>query len=368
MVWRVGYELSLLLGRLPTLLAGLPTLADGWSAGPTGSSSPCPFSSKPWARDALEGLLEQGIALPNRFYDALAGAVTGLASALPAAALFLFTTVLATYFTSAGRPALLDGLRRRLPPPWRTRLGPGGRRSEGGAGRLAESPGPADADHLRRARPPGFLLLRVELSLLLAGLVALVDALPVFGTGTVLLPWAVLALLGGDVRMSVGLLVLYSVISLVRSLLEPRLVGARVGLPSPGCPGLHVCGLSGARSSWNASRPTGRRAGPAALGFRPPAQPVRTLSKQPAGTCRGLFVSLFRTIRRDIGLVRGRLHRRGYGRRCGACAGLGWIGLAALPGRRGLRRAVPRWARWPGSPGQNSRTWGSLTGGQVRDH
>ena len=77
----------------------------------------------------------------------------------------------------------------------------------------------------------GFLLLRVELSLLLAGLVALVDALPVFGTGTVLLPWAVLALLGGDVRMSVGLLVLYSVISLVRSLLEPRLVGARVGLP-----------------------------------------------------------------------------------------------------------------------------------------
>ena len=68
----------------------------------------------------------------------------------------------------------------------------------------------------------GFLLLRVELSLLLAGLVALVDALPVFGTGTVLLPWAVLALLGGDVRMSVGLLVLYSVISLVRSLLEPR--------------------------------------------------------------------------------------------------------------------------------------------------
>ena len=60
---------------------------------------------------------------------------------------------------------------------------------------------------------------------------ALVDALPVFGTGTVLLPWAVLALLGGDVRMSVGLLVLYSVISLVRSLLEPRLVGARVGLP-----------------------------------------------------------------------------------------------------------------------------------------
>lgn len=123
MVWRVGYELSLLLGRLPTLLAGLPTLADGLERWAYRFLIALPVQFQTLARDALEGLLEQGIALPNRFYDALAGAVTGLASALPAAALFLFTTVLATYFTSAGRPALLDGLRRRLPPPWRTRLG-----------------------------------------------------------------------------------------------------------------------------------------------------------------------------------------------------------------------------------------------------
>ena len=238
-VWRVGYELSLLLGRLPTLLAGLPTLADGLERWAYRFLIALPVQFQTLARDALEGLLEQGIALPNRFYDALAGAVTGLASALPAAALFLFTTVLATYFTSAGRPALLAGLptladgpgpRRRLPPPWRTRLG----RVAGG---LREALGGwLKAQGLLMLitfgeLAAGFLLLRVELSLLLAGLVALVDALPVFGTGTVLLPWAVLALLGGDVRMSVGLLVLYSVISLVRSLLEPRLVGARVGLP-----------------------------------------------------------------------------------------------------------------------------------------
>ena len=229
-VWRVGYELSLLLGRLPTLLAGLPTLADGLERWAYRFLIALPVQFQTLARDALEGLLEQSIALPNRFYDALAGAVTGLASALPAAALFLFTTVLATYFTSAGRPALLDGLRRRLPPPWRTRLG----RVAGG---LREALGGwLKAQGLLMLitfgeLAAGFLLLRVELSLLLAGLVALVDALPVFGTGTVLLPWAVLALLGGDVRMSVGLLVLYSVISLVRSLLEPRLVGARVGLP-----------------------------------------------------------------------------------------------------------------------------------------
>ena len=77
----------------------------------------------------------------------------------------------------------------------------------------------------------GFLLLRVDLALLLAALVALVDALPVFGTGTVLLPWAVLALLGGETGLALGLLALYAAVSFVRSLLEPKLVGGKVGLP-----------------------------------------------------------------------------------------------------------------------------------------
>ena len=96
-VWRVGYELSLLLGRLPTLLAGLPTLADGLERWAYRFLIALPVQFQTLARDALEGLLEQSIALPNRFYDALAGAVTGLASALPSPPLFfLFTTVLAT--------------------------------------------------------------------------------------------------------------------------------------------------------------------------------------------------------------------------------------------------------------------------------
>ena len=229
-VWRVGYELSLLLGRLPTLLAGLPTLADGLERWAYRFLIALPVQFQTLARDALEGLLEQSIALPNRFYDALAGAVTGLASALPAAALFLFTTVLATYFTSAGRPALLDGLRRRLPPPWRTRLGrvAGGLREALGGWLKAQgllmliTVGELAA---------GFLLLRVELSLLLAGLVALVDALPVFGVGIVLLPWALLSLLRGQTSLALGLLLLYGVLFLTRSILEPKLVGKGSGLP-----------------------------------------------------------------------------------------------------------------------------------------
>ena len=77
----------------------------------------------------------------------------------------------------------------------------------------------------------GFWYLGVDYALLTAVLVAIVDALPVLGTGTVLVPWSVYQLLLGSVPRGVALLALYAVILLVRNLLEPKLVAAQAGLP-----------------------------------------------------------------------------------------------------------------------------------------
>ena len=66
-------------------------------------------------------------------------------------------------------------------------------------------------------------------ALLLAAVTALVDALPVFGTGTVLLPWAAVCLLAGQAPRAVALAALYAVISAVRSLLEPKVMAAQAG-------------------------------------------------------------------------------------------------------------------------------------------
>ena len=68
-------------------------------------------------------------------------------------------------------------------------------------------------------------------ALLLAAVTALVDALPVFGTGTVLLPWAAACLLLGQAPRAVALAALYAVISAVRSFLEPKVMAAQAGLP-----------------------------------------------------------------------------------------------------------------------------------------
>lgn len=70
----------------------------------------------------------------------------------------------------------------------------------------------------------GLFLLHFQYALLLGTLIALIDALPIFGTGTVLIPWGVFQFLEGDLRCGIGLLVLYGVAALIRTALEPRLI------------------------------------------------------------------------------------------------------------------------------------------------
>lgn len=73
-------------------------------------------------------------------------------------------------------------------------------------------------------------LLQSPYFLPLALLIGIVDALPVFGSGTILVPWAVIRLLLGDIKMGVGLLLLWGLCTLNRQLLEPRLLGQKLGI------------------------------------------------------------------------------------------------------------------------------------------
>lgn len=76
----------------------------------------------------------------------------------------------------------------------------------------------------------GLVLLQIPYAPLWAAAVALVDAFPILGTGTVLLPWALVCFLQSDTPRAVGLLSTYVVISLTRSVLEPKLLGNHMGL------------------------------------------------------------------------------------------------------------------------------------------
>lgn len=77
----------------------------------------------------------------------------------------------------------------------------------------------------------GLWILKVDYALLIALLIAVLDFLPIFGTGAVLWPWAVIELLAGDYRMALSLMIIWGVAQLLRQIIQPKIVGDSIGMP-----------------------------------------------------------------------------------------------------------------------------------------
>ena len=76
----------------------------------------------------------------------------------------------------------------------------------------------------------GFLLLRIPYAPLVAFLIAVLDFLPFFGTGAVMLPWAIIKFLSADYEMAIWLVVIWGVGQLARQIIQPKIVGDSVGI------------------------------------------------------------------------------------------------------------------------------------------
>ena len=76
----------------------------------------------------------------------------------------------------------------------------------------------------------GLMILKVDYFLLVGFIIAFLDMLPFFGTGTVLGPWAIIKILSGDYRMAIALILLYVVTQVVRQVIQPKLVGDSIGM------------------------------------------------------------------------------------------------------------------------------------------
>ncbi len=76
----------------------------------------------------------------------------------------------------------------------------------------------------------GFLLLRIPYAPLVAFLIAILDFLPFFGTGAVMLPWAIIKFLSADYEMAIWLVVIWGVGQLARQIIQPKIVGDSVGI------------------------------------------------------------------------------------------------------------------------------------------
>lgn len=60
--------------------------------------------------------------------------------------------------------------------------------------------------------------------------IAIVDIFPVLGTGTILWPWSFICFVTGDIAMGISLIIMYAVISVLRQIIEPKLVSMNIGI------------------------------------------------------------------------------------------------------------------------------------------
>ena len=76
----------------------------------------------------------------------------------------------------------------------------------------------------------GLSILRIDYVLLIAFLIAFLDFIPFFGTGTILVPWALIKFLSGDYKIAIGLLIIWGVGQLARQIIQPKIVGDSIGV------------------------------------------------------------------------------------------------------------------------------------------
>ncbi len=222
-------ELGVLAGRLPDLQDTATQTADRLRILLEHAAEKAPESVQPLVDRSVSRLFGSGSAFLEQATGRLPGAISGFLSRVPDGALGAGTGILSGFMFSARLPKLRAKLSDRLPEAWRTNLLPALKRSKNTLfGWLKAQCKLAAITYCIVAA--GLLLLQIPYGPLWAAGVALVDAVPLLGTGTILVPWALVCLIQRQHLRSIGLLCIYAVAFIIRTALEPRLVGRHLGL------------------------------------------------------------------------------------------------------------------------------------------
>lgn len=232
-IWFLGrtalLELSRLTEQLPQLAQGAQQTVEKAERWLYRLAEDAPPNLRAQMEDGIAQLLSNSAALAQDAAGKILGAASRMILKLPDTLVFLVTAVTSGFLISTRLPKLKPWLRQKLPEKWRVktmRVLSNLKKNLGGWLRAQAKLMGLTFGVLAI----GFFFLRVDKALLLAALISLVDALPMLGTGTVLIPWALVALARGEQALAIGLGALYAVAMLLRSALEPRLIGRQLGL------------------------------------------------------------------------------------------------------------------------------------------
>ncbi|MBQ7161374.1 MAG: sporulation integral membrane protein YtvI [Clostridia bacterium] len=234
----VALTLFFVGGRIVTGAADLVDYLDGAAAGiveKIGSLSGFLHSKFPsldnmGGGEMIEKTLNQVVeTVMGKASEFVTGAAASIVSGAPSAFLFIIVTVVASFYFSCGYPAMAAFVGKRLPEGLK-------KRAEGWLRAVRRTVGAYVRCSVIMALVTfgvlsvGFSVIRIKDPVLTAGLCAFIDVLPVFGAGTVLVPWAVVKIISSEYAVGFGLATIYGICALARQILEPRLMSGSLGI------------------------------------------------------------------------------------------------------------------------------------------
>lgn len=163
----------------------------------------------------------------------LSGVLQGITQ-LPAIFIYIGITFISTYFICTDKFYILDQIEHHFPRTWVNKLMVHLRKIISSLGSYLKAEfilvGFSFVITIIGLYIMNFAGLNVEYPFLAALTIGFVDALPILGSGSVIIPWAVISAIDGNINLAIALLVLLVIISLVRQFAEPKVVSKNIGI------------------------------------------------------------------------------------------------------------------------------------------
>jgi sporulation integral membrane protein YtvI len=230
-IGRTVIELTAFIKDLPSLLGSLTKTVSLIGDKIDGYIKAAPPEIQSYLNNAVDGLVRKIADLPAALSGDALSLLSGIAKLTPKLILFFFTCALSVFFFSCGYKEISAFLLRQIPKNRQKSLRDFRTDFVSTLGKWVKAElmlaGITFAE-----MAAAFLIMRIDFALLLALLVAIVDFLPVLGSGAFLVPWAIITLIGGNVKNSVALVIIFIINTVVRSILEPKMIGNQIGLPA----------------------------------------------------------------------------------------------------------------------------------------
>lgn len=181
-------------------------------------------------RNSSFNLLGKASELVQKFLTNILAGITSI----PTMALYFVVTILALYFICTDKIYMLDELEYHLPERWMKELTKHLRELIKVLGGYLKAQATLILISFIISLIGLYILyfmgMNVGFPLIIALGIAFIDALPILGSGTVMVPWGIASSLNGDLKLGISIIVLWIIMSVVRQFIEPKIVSGNIGI------------------------------------------------------------------------------------------------------------------------------------------